>query len=82
MNIPRNYKPTRGSRKYAIYSLEKLQKALQGGALNQRQVPVLYNIPRSTLKNNLKIAHSSKYGGQSIFTATEEAIFKLCFEIF
>ena len=73
--MPWNCKPTHGSKKYATYSSEKLQKVLQdlkSGVLTQRQPAALYNIPGSALKNKLKGAHYRKYGGQPIFAQKEE----------
>ena len=77
--MARKYKSTVGSRKYAAYSSETLEKALMAirtGALTQRQAAVSYNIPRSTLKNKLKGAHPNKFGGPTIFSAEEENVFK------
>ena len=64
---------------YVPYSSEKLEKALlaiRSGKLTQRQASVSYNIPRLTLKNQLKGAHPNKYGGPTIFLNEEEDIFK------
>ncbi|KAK3909462.1 Jerky protein homolog-like [Frankliniella fusca] len=68
----RSYVMPVGSRKHCDYSKEKLEEALdkiKTGQLTQRQVARTFNIPRSTLKNNLKGLHSKSAGKPNILNS-------------
>lgn len=79
--MPRTYKRSLGSRRYADYSEEKLQECLNEiriGAISHRRAEAKYGIPRRTILNKLKGKHTNKPGRQNIFTIDEENSFVNC----
>lgn len=76
--MPRQYKRQLGSRHYADYLPETLQKCLddvQNGVRSQRDASDFYKVPRSTIKNKLKKVHSNPIGHPTVFTREEEECF-------
>lgn len=74
----RPYKRQPGARRYADYTDEQLQEALQkirSQEMSQRAAEEMYNIPRSTLKRKLKGLNLKKAGGQAIIDAVTERKF-------
>lgn len=77
--MPRKYKRVIGSRPYADYSTEILEKCLEDircKRLSQRVAAKQYGIPRSTIINKLKGVRSSVFGGPRVFSPQEEEGFK------
>jgi hypothetical protein len=63
--IPRKYKRPLGTRQYANYSEENLERCLEDirtGVMSQRVAAAHYQIPRSTVKNKFKGDFNRKPG--------------------
>lgn len=81
--MPRNYKRTAGSRRYCDYNRETLEQclaAIRNKEMSQRKAAEVFNIPRRTLINKLKLSDDiiSRPGFPQIFTDDEEADFVRC----
>lgn len=82
--MPRVYKRQPGSRRYCDYSEEKLEhclNAVRNKEITQRQAEEIYNIPRRTIINKLRITSEKsvrKPGYQQIFSKQEEQCFEKC----
>nr|XP_039254787.1 jerky protein homolog-like [Styela clava]XP_039269740.1 jerky protein homolog-like [Styela clava] len=80
----RKFSRVLGSRRYHDYSEKKLQRALEAikRGESQRNVAAQFNIPRSTLKNKLKLRHMKKFGGQTVlFAETEKILVEHCIAV-
>ena len=70
------YKKKVGGRRYVIdrneEELNEIIEKVRDGQLTQRRASALYNIPRSTLNNRLKMVHSKKHGHPTVFSEAEE----------
>lgn len=76
--MPRTYRRIPGSRKYADYTADVLEKCLndiRAKRLSHRQASKKYGIPRSTIQIKLKNHHPKKVGRQTVFSASEEECF-------
>ncbi|KAJ8868181.1 hypothetical protein PR048_031990 [Dryococelus australis] len=76
--MAQKYRSRLGHRRYANYSAEIFERCLddvKSGKLCQRKASDKYNIPITTLKNELKNSHTKKPGGQNIFSEVEEESF-------
>lgn len=76
--MPRNYVREVGSRRYADYSNETLQRCLddiRSGRHNQTSASKAYNIPRSTIKNKLKDIFNKKPGRPTVLDEDHEKSF-------
>lgn len=84
--MPHKYKRLPGSRTYADFTPEKLEKCLEAvrsRRMTQREAEKFYKISRATIKRKLKNQHSGKPGHPRVFTDEEELAFashlnKLC----
>ncbi|KAF6204835.1 hypothetical protein GE061_018998 [Apolygus lucorum] len=73
--MPNKYVRQLGARPYKAYSADKVANAVRAVTskkLSIRKAAERYNIPKNTLVNRLKNAHSLKPGGQSVFSEEEE----------
>lgn len=73
--MPRTHKRQLGSRSYADYSLQTLQKCLddiESGVLSMRQAAAVYGIPRSTVQNKVHKKHKGTIGHPTVFSKEEE----------
>ena len=71
----RTYKRKDGSKRYADYTLNQLQKAagdVKTGKLSVRESAVKYSVPRSTVSRKVRGVQCRTYGHQTIFSAKEE----------
>ncbi|XP_022168539.1 uncharacterized protein LOC111032485 [Myzus persicae] len=76
--MPRNPKRSLGTRAYANYTPATLQaclRAIKSKQMTQRKASEHYKIPRSTIKNKLKVLHSNSVGHPTAFTPAVEASF-------
>ena len=75
----RNYQKKKpGCRGYVTYSeevLEQCLEAIRSGKLSIRKAAQEFKIPRSTIQNKLKGAHSGAIGRGCVFSEEEEKIF-------
>ena len=75
----RNYQKKKpGSRGYVTYSeeiLDQCLEAVRSGKLSIRKAAQEFKIPRSTIQNKLKGAHSGAIGRGCVFSEEEEKIF-------
>lgn len=76
--MPRSYKRSPGSRRYADYTADQLQLCLdsiRSGEMTQRNAADHFKISRSTIKRRLKDNNSNRPGHPMVFTHDEELAF-------
>lgn len=73
--MPRKYKKCPGTRRYASYSIENLNKALEdvrSGKLSLRGASEKYSVDKMKIHRCLKGKNQKKYGGQMALSVEEE----------
>lgn len=76
--MPRTYKRSPGTRRYADYTEDTLRQALQSirNGMHIRTASHTYGISERTLFYKMKSLHVLKPGGQTVFSEPEETRFK------
>lgn len=73
--MPNKHRRKRGIRKYADYTEENLNAALEhvvSGVLSIRAAAEKYSVPKSTVHRKYHGKHPRTYGGQTVFSKKDE----------
>lgn len=82
--MPRNKPRELGSRPYANYTEEQLERAVdavKSGELSLRSAAEKFEVPRATINRRIRGKHCGKYGRPTVFSKEDEDRIVTCISL-